>query len=103
MPDHVRAVIGAGPGEQSLDQHRLGDVQVDGGVEGQIQPGADLGGRDGLRQGPGKPVEYVPAARGRGGHDREEQVEHDLVGHQIAALLTRVRLRHPYVRLTFSN
>jgi len=59
-PDHVRAVIGAGPGEQSLDQHRFGNVQVDGGVEGQIQPGADVGGRDGLRQGPGKPVQNLP-------------------------------------------
>jgi len=34
----------------------------------------------------GNPSRMYPP-RGRGGHDGDEQVEHDLVGHQVAALL----------------
>jgi hypothetical protein len=87
VPDHVGRVAGAGPGEQSPHRYRLGYVQVNGGVQYQVQPSADVGGRDGLRQGPGESVQDVSATGVRGGHDRGEQVEDDLVGNQVAAPL----------------
>ena len=85
--DHLGRVVGPGPGEQPLDQHRVRHVQVDGGVQGQVEPPSEVGGRDRLRNGPGEPVQDVPAARGRGGNHRGEQLEDDLVRHQVAALL----------------
>jgi tRNA/tmRNA/rRNA uracil-C5-methylase (TrmA/RlmC/RlmD family) len=33
VPDHLGRVVGAGPGQQSLQKYRLGHVQVDGGIE----------------------------------------------------------------------
>ena len=45
-------------------------MQIHGGIErGQVQLHAEFGGRDGLRQGGGKFVQYVS---GRGGHDWDE-------------------------------
>ena len=64
VPDHLRGVIRADPGEQPLDQYRLRHMQIHGGIEGQVQLHAEFGGRDGLRQGRGKSVQYV-SARGR--------------------------------------
>ena len=63
-------VAGAGPGEQSPHRYRLGYVQVNGGVQYQVQPSADVGGRDGLRQGPGKSVQDVLAAAATTGVSR---------------------------------
>jgi tRNA/tmRNA/rRNA uracil-C5-methylase (TrmA/RlmC/RlmD family) len=85
--DHLGRVVRAGPGKQSLHQDWSGHVQVDRGVQGQVEPPRDVGGLHGLRHGAGEPVQDVPAAGGGGGHHRDDQVEDDLVRDQVAAAL----------------
>ena len=87
VPDHLGRVVGTGPGQQSLQQDRLGHVQVDGGIECDPEPLGDVESLHRLRHGPGKPVQDVPAAGSSGGHHRNEQVEDDLVRDQVAAAL----------------
>jgi tRNA/tmRNA/rRNA uracil-C5-methylase (TrmA/RlmC/RlmD family) len=87
VPDHLGRVVGAGPSQQSPQQHRLGHVQVDSGIERELEPFGDVESLHGLRYGPGKPVEDVPAAGGRVSHHGDEQVEDDLVRNQVAAPL----------------
>jgi tRNA/tmRNA/rRNA uracil-C5-methylase (TrmA/RlmC/RlmD family) len=84
VPDHLGRVVGAGPGQQSLQQHWLGHVQVDGGIERDPKLLGDVEGLHGLRHGPGKSVQDVSAAGGRVSYHGDDQLEDDLVRNQVA-------------------
>ncbi|HUB22048.1 MAG TPA: class I SAM-dependent RNA methyltransferase [Streptosporangiaceae bacterium] len=85
--DHFGRVVGPGAGQQPPQQDRFGHVQVDGGVQGYAAFPGDVGRLQGLGHRAGESVQDVAAACRGGHHDGKNQVEDDLIRHQVAPAL----------------